>query len=82
MESPQGELFESTRALNTRLLITLARLVLGDAADQKLAIDDLVDMVASEITVARRMQRILEADPVMIERHPQFYAKVVSAAGG
>ena len=77
----QIELFTGFSVPPTKLLATLANLVLGTEREQREAIDTLVDLVEQDINVARRMVRILDANQPMISRHPEFYRRAVSASG-
>lgn len=76
-----NELFSVQPVSSTRLLCTIAFLILGDEGEQREALDELVDMVDGDVNIARRMLRILDANEDLKTRHPEFYRRALRGAG-
>jgi len=79
-EEMQDELFD-LRVFTTRMLNDLVLLILGEEPEQRQAIDDLLDLVAQDIRLARRMVQILDANPRVRATAPDLYRLAAQAAG-
>ncbi len=81
MPKPTNDLFAASSVSPTKLLVTITLLVMGTERDQREAIDAMLEMVDSDINIARRFVRILDANDEIKLRHPEFYARALRASG-
>lgn len=81
MQTQTNDLFAARSISPTKLLTTIAHLVMGDEREQREAIDAMCDMVDTDINVARRFVRIFDANDAIKARHPEFYARARRSAG-
>ena len=68
----QEELF-NLRAHNSRLLMSLANLILGEEKEQREAIDSMIELIKSDIRLAKRMVLILEQNPHLMGQAHELY---------
>ena len=81
MRTQANDLFAAQSVSPTKLLVTITLLIMGTERDQREAIDAMLEMVDSDINIARRFVRILDANDDIKLRHPEFYTRAVRASG-
>jgi len=68
----QEELFD-LRATNSRLLLSLANLICGEEKEQRAAIDSMIELIKSDVRLAKRMVLILEQNPHLMGQAHELY---------
>lgn len=81
MQTQSNDLFATRSISPTKLLVTITHLVMGTEREQSEALDAMLEMVDSDINIARRFVRILDANDGIKCRHPEFYSRAVRASG-
>lgn len=81
MHTHTQDMFATRTVSPTKLLTTIAHLVMGTESEQSEALDAMLDMIDSDINVARRFVRILDANESLKARHPEMYRRAVHASG-
>ncbi|OJY94360.1 MAG: hypothetical protein BGP25_05060 [Lysobacterales bacterium 63-13] len=76
-----NDLFAARSISPTKLLVTITHLVMGTEREQSEALDAMLDMVDSDINIARRFVRILDANDEIKQRHPEFYRRALQGSG-
>jgi len=77
--SQQVEIWDLA-ALNTKLLHAIAKLICGQVHEQRQAIDVMLDMISTDVRIAERMLRIMEANPHMKAESPELFEHAMRAA--
>lgn len=68
----QAELFD-LRAYNAKLMLCLANLICGEEKEQREAIDSMIELIKTDIRLAKRMVLILEQNPHLMGQAHELY---------
>lgn len=75
----QEELFD-LRRLGGQLLLAITSLVVGDEKEQDDAITTMLELIDTDIRIAKRMIRILDRNPRLKARAPALYERAVKTS--